>query len=128
MMFDKKDDGKRVLIADDSLFMRKNLKNILINIGYNVVGEAVNGLIAVEMYGNLKPDLVTLDITMPQMDGISALKAIKKIDNNAKVIMCSAMGQKYYLKDAFDNGAIDYIIKPFNVQIILDVFSKASSR
>ena len=84
--------GKKVLIVDDAAFMRMMLKDILTKNGYEVVGEAENGAKAVEKYKEVTPDLVTMDITMPEMDGISALKNIRSIDSNAKVVMCSAMG------------------------------------
>lgn len=86
--------AKRILVTDDALFMRVTLKNILTRNGYEVVGEASNGVEAVRMYNQLKPDLVTMDITMPQMDGICALKEIKAQDPDAMVVMCTAMGQK----------------------------------
>lgn len=85
---------KTVLIADDAAFMRMVLKNILVKNGYQIVGEAANGAEAVRLYGELKPDVVTMDLTMPEMDGIEALKRIRAGDPNANVVMCSAMGQQ----------------------------------
>lgn len=105
--------GKKILIVDDAAFMRMMLKDILTKNGYEVVGEAENGAKAVEKYGELKPDLVTMDITMPEMDGISALKNIRSIDSNAKVVMCSAMGQQAMVIEAIQVGARDFIVKPF---------------
>ena len=86
--------ASRVLVVDDAAFMRMMVKDILSKNGYEIVGEAENGMKALEKYQELKPDLVTMDITMPEMDGISAVKEIKKVDPNAKVVMCSAMGQQ----------------------------------
>lgn len=97
--------AQKILIVDDAAFMRMMIKDILTKNGYEVVGEAADGLQAVEKYKELQPDLVTMDITMPEMDGITALKEIKKIDPNAKVIMCSAMGQQAMVIDAIQAGA-----------------------
>ncbi|ACL69817.1 response regulator [Halothermothrix orenii] len=105
--------SKKILIVDDAAFMRLTLKNLLENEGYDVIGEASNGQEAVELYQELEPDLVTLDITMPEMDGISALKEIKGIDPDAKIIMCSAMGQQSMVIEAIEAGAKDFIVKPF---------------
>ena len=92
--------GNNILIVDDAAFMRMMVKDILTKGGYNVVGEAENGVVAVQKYAELKPDLVTLDITMPEMDGIQALKKIKEADAGANVIMCSAMGQQAMVIEA----------------------------
>jgi two-component system chemotaxis response regulator CheY len=105
--------AKRVLITDDALFMRVTLRNILTQHGYEVAGEASNGRESVQLYQSCKPDLVTMDITMPEMDGITALKEIKKFDPNARVIMCTAMGQKNMVLEAIGAGARDFIVKPF---------------
>src|SRR5579872_4551730 len=118
------DVAKRVLITDDALFMRVTLKNILTNNGYEVAGEATNGRESVEMYRALKPDLVTMDITMPEMDGISAVREIKKLDANAKVIMCTAMGQKNMVMEAMSAGARDFIVKPFQPEKVLESLQK----
>lgn len=115
----------RVLIVDDAAFMRMMVKDILSKNGYEVVGEAENGLKAVEKYQELKPDLTTMDITMPEMDGITAVKEIKKIDPNAKVIMCSAMGQQAMVIEAIQSGARDFIVKPFQPDRVLEAVSKA---
>ena len=116
--------GKKVLIVDDAAFMRMMLKDILTKNGYEVVGEAENGAKAVEKYGELKPDLVTMDITMPEMDGISALKNIRSIDSNAKVVMCSAMGQQSMVIEAIQAGARDFIVKPFQADRVLEAVKK----
>ena len=102
----------RVLVVDDAAFMRMMVKDILSKNGYEVVGEAENGLKAVEKFTELRPDLVTMDITMPEMDGISAVKAIKKIDPKAKIVMCSAMGQQAMVIEAIQAGARDFIVSP----------------
>ncbi len=119
--------GKRVLIVDDAAFMRMMIKNILTKNGFEVVGEASNGLEAVKLYQELKPDLVTMDITMPEMDGIEALKKIKEIDPNAKVIMVSAMGQQQLVIEAIQAGARDFIVKPFQPDRLLEAVNKALS-
>lgn len=118
--------SKRVLIVDDAIFMRMKLKDILEKNGYEVVGEAQNGYEAIEIYKTEKPDLVTMDITMPEMDGVTALKEIKKIDPQAKVIMCSAMGQQSMVMDAIQAGAIDFIVKPFDTDRVIKSLNKVS--
>jgi two-component system chemotaxis response regulator CheY len=115
---------KRVLIADDAAFMRLSLKAMLERNGFEVVGEAENGAMAVEKYKHLKPDIVTLDITMPLMDGLEALKQIKVFDKSAKIIMISAMGQETIVREAVISGASGFIIKPFNEETIEKVFNK----
>mgnify|MGYP002621727315 CR=1 FL=1 len=115
----------RVLVVDDAAFMRMMVKDILTKNGYEVVGEAENGMKAVEKYNELHPDLTTMDITMPEMDGISALKAIKKIDPNAKIVMCSAMGQQAMVIEAIQAGARDFIVKPFQADRVLEAVRKA---
>jgi two-component system chemotaxis response regulator CheY len=115
----------RILICDDAAFMRMMLKDILIKEGYEVVGEAVNGADGVEKYNSLKPDLVTMDITMPEMDGIAALKAIKASDPSAKVIMCSAMGQQAMVVESIQAGAKDFIVKPFQRDRVAEAIRKA---
>ncbi len=116
-----------ILIVDDAAFMRMMIKDILVKNGYNVVGEAENGNVAVEKYKELNPDLVTMDITMPEKDGITALKEIKEHDPDAKVIMCSAMGQQAMVIDAIQAGAKDFIVKPFQADRVLEAVSKALS-
>ena len=102
-----------VLIVDDAAFMRISIKNMLTKNGYDVIGEAENGAIAVEMYKDLKPDIVTMDITMPEMSGLDALKEITKADPSSKVVMVSAMGQEAMVRDAIISGAKGFIVKPF---------------
>ncbi len=103
----------KILVVDDAAFMRMMLADILKNSGHEVVGEAVNGNDAIAKYAELKPDLVTLDITMPECDGIQALKTIISNDPAAKVIMCSAMGQQAMVIESIQSGAKDFIVKPF---------------
>ncbi|AFV11318.1 chemotaxis response regulator CheY [Thermacetogenium phaeum DSM 12270] len=117
--------GKRILIVDDAAFMRMMLKDILTKNGYVVVGEAENGIAAVNKYKELRPDLVTMDITMPEMDGITALREIRKFDADAKVIMCSAMGQQAMVIDSIQAGAKDFIVKPFQPERVLEAVAKA---
>ena len=114
----------KILIVDDAAFMRMMIKDILTKNGYNVAGEAENGVKAIEKYNELKPDLVLKDITMPEKDGIQALKAIKSIDGNSKVIMCSAMGQQAMVIEAIQSGAKDFIVKPFQPDRVLEAVKK----
>lgn len=116
--------ANRILIVDDAAFMRMMVKDILGKNGYEVIGEAADGAQAVEKYKELKPDLVTMDITMPEMDGITALKEIKKFDSNAKVVMCSAMGQQAMVIDAIQAGAKDFIVKPFQADRVIEAIKK----
>lgn len=111
--------SKKVLIVDDAVFMRMKLRDILEKNGYEVVAEAQNGLEAVEKYKQEKPDLVTMDITMPEMDGVAALKEIKALNADAKIIMCSAMGQQSMVMEAIQSGALDFIVKPFDTDRVL---------
>ncbi len=110
----------RILIVDDTMFMRTLLKNILFSGGHDIVGEAADGTEAVAMYLELKPDLVTMDVVMPKMNGIEALKAIKAADPAAKVIMCTAVGQEQMVKLAVKSGAKGYIVKPFQAPKVLE--------
>ena len=116
--------GKNILICDDAAFMRMMIKDILSKNGYNVVGEAENGAIAVEKFNELKPDLALMDITMPEMDGIEALKKIKANDPNASIIMCSAMGQQAMVIESIQAGAKDFIVKPFQADRVLEAVKK----
>lgn len=116
--------AKNILICDDAAFMRMMIKDILTKNGYSVVGEAENGAKAVEKYQELKPDLVLMDITMPEMDGIQALKAIKAADPSATVIMCSAMGQQAMVIESIQSGAKDFIVKPFQQDRVLEAVRK----
>ena len=115
----------RVLVVDDAAFMRMMVKDILTKNGYEVVGEAENGMKALEKYQELKPDRTTMDITRPEMDGISAVKEIKKVDPNAKIVMCSAMGQQAMVIEAIQAGARDFIVKPFQPDRVLEAVRKA---
>jgi len=115
---------KRVLITDDAAFMRLSLKTMLERNGFEIVGEAENGAIAIEKYKLLKPDIVTLDITMPVMDGLEALKQIKAFDKSVKVVMISAMGQEKIVRESVISGALGFIIKPFNEETIVKAFNK----
>lgn len=117
---------KRVLLVDDAAFMRMMLSNILINNGYEIAGEAENGKIAIEKYKELSPDIVTMDITMSEMNGLDAAREIKKYDSNANIIMCSAMGQQAMIIEAIENGAKDFITKPFSVKRVLEALEKCS--
>lgn len=116
--------ANRILIVDDAAFMRMMIRDILSKNGFEVVGEAQDGAQAIEKYKELKPDLITMDITMPEMDGITALKEIKKLDGNAKVIMCSAMGQQAMVIDAIQAGAKDFIVKPFQADRVIEAIKK----
>lgn len=115
--------GKRILIVDDMVFIRASLKKILETAGYEVVGEAQDGEEGVSLYKKLLPDLVTLDLTMPKMDGISALEEIRKINPNAKAIMISAMGQQKNVLRAIQLGAKNFIVKPFKPEKVLETIA-----
>jgi two-component system chemotaxis response regulator CheY len=117
----------RILIVDDAKFMRMTLSNILKKANHEVVGEGENGLDAIQLYRELNPDLVTLDITMPEMSGLDAMKAIKKEFPYAKVIMCSAMGQQKMVVEAIEAGAKDFIVKPFDENRVLDAINRVLS-
>ncbi|HPT62831.1 MAG TPA: response regulator [Candidatus Atribacteria bacterium] len=114
----------RIMIVDDAAFMRMMLKDILTKNGYEVVAEASNGHEAVLKYEETRPDLVTMDITMPEMDGITAVKEIRKKDPQAKIIMCSAMGQQAMVVDAIQAGARDFIVKPFKPDRVVEAVKK----
>lgn len=109
-----------VLICDDAIFMRRMISDILMRAGYRIAGEASNGLRAVELYRTLKPDLVTMDIVMPEMGGIDAVREIMRIDPEARILMCSAMGQQALVVDAIEAGARDFIVKPFQPGRVLE--------
>ncbi|MBV6457193.1 MAG: Chemotaxis protein CheY [Fimbriimonadaceae bacterium] len=115
----------RILITDDTIFTRAVLKNFLTSNGFHDVIEASNGQEAVDLYRQEKPALVLMDITMPIKDGISALKEIRELDPSAKVIMCSAMGQQNMILDAVRAGAVDFIVKPFQNERVLEGVQKA---
>ncbi|MET3697974.1 two-component system chemotaxis response regulator CheY [Bacillus oleivorans] len=116
--------GQKILVVDDAAFMRMMIKDILTKNGFDVVAEAENGAQAVEKFKEHHPDLVTMDITMPELDGISALKEIKKLNSDAKVIMCSAMGQQAMVIDAIQAGAKDFIVKPFQADRVIEAIRK----
>lgn len=103
----------RVLITDDAMFMRTQLRSILTDLGHEVVGEATDGLEAIEMNEQLNPDIITMDITMPNLNGTEAVKEIRKTDSDVKIVMCSAMGQQRMVVEAIEAGAQDFIVKPF---------------
>ena len=111
--------AKKILLVDDAAFMRKMIKDTLSKNGYTELFEAVDGADAVEKFGEIGPDLVIMDITMPNMDGLEALKAIRGSDPNANVVMCSAMGQETMVIDAIRSGAKDFIVKPFKGERVL---------
>ena len=116
--------ANRVLIVDDALIMRRRIKEIAERAGWEVAGEASNGEEAVEMYRQVSPDLVTLDIVMPKMDGVAALKQVMATDPKARVIMVSAIDQRAKLTECVETGAIDFIVKPFDVTRLKSIFDK----
>ncbi len=116
--------AKSILICDDAAFMRMMIKDILTKNGYDIAGEAENGAIAVDKYSETKPDLVMMDITMPELDGIGALKAIRAKDSGANIIMCSAMGQQAMVIESIQAGAKDFIVKPFQADRVLEAVRK----
>ncbi len=116
--------AKRVLVVDDAIFMRNMMKDIFASGGFEVVGEASNGLEAVEKYKELKPDLVTMDIVMPFKSGIEATREIVKGDTNAVIIMCSALGQESLVMEAIESGAADFIVKPPRAEEVLAIVKK----
>lgn len=115
---------KTVLVVDDAAFMRVSIKNMISKHGFEVVGEAENGLQAVEKFKELSPDIVTLDITMPEMTGLDALKEIMKINPNAVVVMCSALGQESMVREAVVSGAKGFVVKPFKEDVIVSALQK----
>jgi len=116
---------KRILIVDDAAFMRMMIRDILTKNQFEVVGEAANGEEAVSKFTELQPDLVTLDITMPGMDGVTVLRKIREHDPSARVVMCSAMGQHALVIEAIQNGARDFINKPFHPQKVIETLRRA---
>ena len=117
--------GRKVLVVDDAAFMRMMLKDILVKNDFEVAEEAENGNVAVAAYQKVKPDIVTMDITMPEMNGIEAVKAIKAIDPESKIIMVSAMGQQPMVIEAIQAGATDFIVKPFQPDRVVEALNKA---
>ncbi|AET70282.1 response regulator with CheY-like receiver, AAA-type ATPase, and DNA-binding domains [Desulfosporosinus orientis DSM 765] len=114
-----------IMIVDDAAFMRMMLKEILTKNGFDVVGEAENGAMALEKYKELQPNLTIMDITMPEMDGLQAVKEIRKFDSNARIIMCSAMGQQSMVIEAIQSGAKDFVVKPFQAERVVEAVTKA---
>ena len=125
-------DNRKILVVDDSFYMRTMLKNMLLDAGYNVVGEAANGQSALELVKELSPELVTLDVILPDNTGLAVLKGIRQENQNIKVIMVSAVGQEVIINEAMELGATAYIVKPFSEEKVLDtvrnVFSDASQQ
>jgi len=116
--------AQRILICDDAIFMRTMIADILTGAGYEIAGEAESGLQAVERYKARKPDFVTMDIVMPDMGGIDAVRDISKVDANAKILMCSAMGQQQLVVEALQAGAKDFVVKPFQPTRVLDAVKR----
>lgn len=114
----------KILVVDDAAFMRLVLKDILKNLGYTNIIEASDGVVAIEQYKKFKPDLVTMDVNMPKMDGVQALKQIIKINPMAKIIMVTAVEQRYIVQEAIRNGAKDYIVKPFDRAMVGTVIER----
>jgi two-component system chemotaxis response regulator CheY len=117
--------NKRILIVDDSFYMRTMLKNMLTDAGYDVVGEAANGQQALEMAVATSPDLITLDVILPDNTGLDVLKGIRQQQPDAKVVMCSAVGQETIVNEAIENGALAYIVKPFSEERVLEIVGSA---
>ncbi len=118
----------RVLIVDDAIFMRKMISDILVENDMEIVGEADTGAKAIERYKELRPDLVTMDIIMPEMNGIDAVRKILEHDAQARIVMCSALGQQALVQEAIAAGAKDFLIKPFNAARVVEVIAKVTSQ
>ncbi|MBW7455116.1 response regulator [Paenibacillus sepulcri] len=116
-------NGIKVMVVDDTAFMRMMMRGLLESLGLEVVAEAGNGIEAVNLYKRVRPQLVTMDITMPEMDGVSALKNIKQVDPAAKIIMCSAMGQREMVLEAIRSGACDFVVKPVQKERLAEAIS-----
>lgn len=119
--------SKRILVVDDAIFMRNIIKDILAEEGYSIVGEAGNGEEAIEKCKALIPDIVTMDIVMPVMSGIDAVREIKKLNRNIKIVMCSALGQESLVMEAIEAGASDFITKPFKKERVIEILKKLNS-
>lgn len=120
-------DDLTFIVVDDAVFMRTVLKKMLIEASYQVVGEAGNGLEAIELAEKFQPDMMTLDITMPEMDGIQAIEGILRVSPNTKIIMCSAMGQQSKVLEAIKKGAKDFIVKPFEKARVLQAINNVKN-
>lgn len=118
------DKMAKIMIVDDAAFMRMVIKDILKKNGHEVVAECVDGLDAVQKYPQFKPELVFMDIVMPNMEGIDALKKIMQMDPSARIVMCSSIGQQSVVTDALKSGALDFIVKPFDAAKVLEVIGK----
>lgn len=118
----------KILLVDDAAFMRMILRRILENQGHEIIGEGENGVMGLQKYKELKPDLVFMDITMPEMDGLSTITQIRNWDPNATIIVCSAMGQKPMVFQAIKSGAIDFIEKPFNEESVINAVNAVVSK
>ncbi|MBP2650648.1 MAG: response regulator receiver protein [Firmicutes bacterium] len=118
----------KILVCDDSMFMRMMVKKILVGNGHTIVGEAGNGREAVTLYQNLKPDVVTMDITMPELDGVSAVREILARDPKAHIVMVSAIGQKDVVTEAIDAGAMDFIVKPFEPENVIEIIENVLTK
>lgn len=116
---------KKVLVVDDAIFMRKTISGALLEAGFEVIGEARSGAEAVKKYKELNPDVVTMDITMPDMDGIDAVKLIKEYDPDCKIIIISAMGQDAMVKEALAAGAVNFLVKPLKMETVVDTLKRA---
>ena len=114
---------KRVLIVDDAAFMRVSIKNMLSKNGYEIAGEAENGKVALQRFQELNPDVVTMDITMPEMDGLDSLKAILSVQPTAHVVMISALGQESMVREAVLSGAKGFIVKPFKEDVLISALA-----
>ncbi|AYO31757.1 response regulator [Biomaibacter acetigenes] len=115
---------KKILIVDDAAFMRFAIRTVLERNGFQVVGEAENGSVAISKYKELQPDIVTMDITMPEMDGIQALREIRKLNPNSKIIIISALGQESYVREAVKLGAKGFVVKPYKEDYLIRTLSK----
>jgi two-component system chemotaxis response regulator CheY len=126
-LFHAREDSRlaKIMVVDDAAFLRAMLKDLLIKAGHEVVFEAANGLEAVARYRAIRPDLVTMDIKMPIMEGIEAVREIRKLDPEANIVMCSAMGHQKLIIEAIQSGAKDFIMKPFNYNRVVEAIDKA---
>lgn len=115
---------KKIMIVDDAIFMRKVIRDLLTNNGYTDLVEAKDGLDAVEVFKEHRPNLVIMDITMPSLDGIGTIKELRKIDENVSILMCSAMGQEAMVRDALKYGAKDFVVKPFKPDRVISAVKK----